>query len=77
MTEYAIYKENIELGKIVAYIHGYGKKKTEYLGEFKGYEGNKVRIGRGEFKDVVVMKERLLGLFHDPLNGYEMGVEIW
>jgi len=41
------------------------------------YEGNKVRIGRWEFKDQVVMKERLLGVFHDPKNGVEMGVDMY
>ena len=55
MTENVIKMENIKEGLTVAYIHGYGKNKTEYIGEFKGYEGNKVRIGRYPFKDQVVM----------------------
>jgi hypothetical protein len=76
MSENVIKMENIKEGLLVAYIHGYGKNKTEYIGEFKGYEGNKVRIGRWEFKDQVVMKERLLGVFHDPKNDVEMGVDI-
>jgi hypothetical protein len=67
--------ENIKEGLLVVYIHGYGKNKTEYIGEFKGYEGNKVRIGRWEFKDAVVLKERLLGVFHKPKDGVEMGVD--
>jgi hypothetical protein len=77
MSENVIKMEKIKEGLLVAYIHGYGKNKTEYLGEFKGYEGNKVRIGRWEFKDQVVMKERLLGVFHDPKNGVEMGVDMY
>ena len=52
MSENVIKMEKIKEGLLVAYIHGYGKNKTEYLGEFKGYEGNKVRIGRWEFKDI-------------------------
>ena len=76
MSEDVIKMENIKEGLLVVYIHGYGKNKTEYIGEFKGYEGNKVRIGRWEFKDQVVMKERLLGVFHDPKNGFDMGVDM-
>jgi hypothetical protein len=67
--------ENIEEGLLVVYIHGYGKNKCKYLGEFKGYEGNKVRIGRWEFKDQVVNKERLLGIWHSPENDVYMGVQ--
>jgi len=75
MREDVVQSKNIEQGSIVVYVHGYGKNKCEYLGEFKGYEGNKVRIGRWEFKDQVVNKERLLGLFHSPENSIYMGVE--
>lgn len=75
MSEDIIPSENIEEGLLVVYIHGYGKNKCLYLGDFKGYEGNKVRIGRREFKDQVVKKERLLGIWHDPECGVFMGVE--
>ena len=44
MTTDCVPTENIKEGLLVVYIHGYGKRKTEYIGEFKGYEGNKVRI---------------------------------
>ena len=65
---------DLPIGTLVCYIHGYGKRKSEYIGEFKGYEGDKVRIGRWEFKDAVVKKERFLGVFHDPENGVILGV---
>ncbi len=74
MTE-CVPTENIKKGLLVVYINGYGKNKSEYIGEFKGYEGNKVRIGRWEFKDAVVLKERLLGVFHCPKEGVVMGVD--
>ena len=77
MRKDVIKMENIKEGLLVVYIHGYGKNKTTYLGEFKGYEGNKVRIGRWEFKDQVVMKERLLGVFHSPKDDVEMGVDMY
>ena len=64
---------DLPIGTLVCYIHGYGKRKTEYIGEFKGYEGDKVRIGRWEFKDQVVMKERFLGVFHSPEDGVILG----
>jgi len=76
MTTNCVPTENIKKGLLVVYIHGYGKNKSEYIGEFKGYEGNKVRIGRWEFKDAVVLKERLLGIFDCPKEGVVMGVEI-
>jgi len=66
---------DLPIGTLVCYIHGYGKRKTEYIGEFKGYEGNKARIGRWEFKDAVVLKERLLGIFHCPKEGVVMGID--
>jgi len=75
MSENVVKMENIKEGLLVVYIHGYGKNKTEYIGEFKGYEGNKVRIGRWEFKDQVVMKDRLLGVFDNPKEGVELGVD--
>ena len=75
MSENVVKMKNIKDGLLVVYIHGYGKNKTEYIGEFKGYEGNKVRIGRWEFKDQVVMKDRLLGVFDNPKEGVELGVD--
>ena len=68
---------DLPIGTLVCYIHGYGKRKTEYIGEFKGYEGDKVRIGRWEFKDQIVKKERFLGVFHSPENGVILGTDTY
>ena len=35
MTE-CVPTENIKKGLLVVYINGYGKNKSEYIGEFKG-----------------------------------------
>ena len=67
----------LPVGTLVCYIHGYGKRKTEYIAEFKGYEGDKVRLGRWDFKDVVVKKERFLGVFHSPENGVILGKDTY
>lgn len=67
---------NIEKGNIVVYVQSYGTRSKQ-LGEFKGYKGNKAIIGRWEFKDQLVDKENLLGLFHCPEARVHMGVETW
>ena len=62
-------------GKNVVYITGYGKDKGQYIGTFIRYVGDdKFEVDRGFTKTYIWKKDRLLGLFHDPINGCRMGV---
>ena len=53
----------MKIGDIVSYTFGYGKNKTEKVGEFKGYtDKGKAIFGRWEFKDNIVDPKNITGV---------------